>query len=47
MTTNWIQNQSNQWRGYILFKADEWTNHKSKEIDDNQSWFDYIVSFIY
>ena len=47
MTTNWVQNKSNQWRGYILFKADEWTKQQSKEIDENQSWYNYIASFIY
>ena len=47
MITNWTKNQSNQWRGYILFKADEWTKQQSKEIDEDQTWLQYITSFIY
>ena len=46
MITNWTKNQSNQWRGYILFKADELAKQQSNE-PENQTWLQYIASYIY
>ena len=39
MITNWVKNEHNQYRGYIIFVKD------NKEEEVEQSYYDYFMSF--
>ena len=40
MITNWVKNESNQYRGYIIFLKD------TKE-EDEPTYYDYFMSFFF